>query len=91
MAIKNLNNNYLRIICEDVNYKFIDIEIFKTQQSRIDGVSEFEKKESRRIMVPINLNVIPEANNTKSIMNLIRTQSYTALKLTPEFKDWIDC
>ena len=91
MALKNTVNNYARIVKEDVNIGFIDVEIFKDQQSRISGVTAFEQKQTKKIFYPIKLDIVPEVGNIKSIKDLIRTQSYLILKANPDFKDWVDC
>ncbi len=93
MALKNTKNNYLRISSEDVNAGIIEYDVYKNEQSRINGLGEFEKTEQNRVIIPIDLNVVPPTDSTGliTVKNLIRTQSYVALKSLPEFDGWEDC
>lgn len=92
MALKNSNENYLKIVFDNGNDTII-VNIFKSEESRRNGLGDFERFEERLINLPINLDIIPvqETENPKTIKQMIRTQSYLALKQLPEFEDWDDC
>ena len=94
MALKNLQDNYLKITSFSFIYNDflglklnVSYQLYKDEDSRRNGLSEFEVAPSFSIILP-NLNYQFDQNKTD--LNNFLSGIYVTMKTLPDFSEWID-
>lgn len=88
MAIKNIAGNYLRILPGTLKFNLIEVEIYASEDSRRNGVGEFEQKKMQSVSIPMEC-YDAKADAEKTIMGNILTAQYGEVK--KQFPGWEDC
>lgn len=88
MAIKNTAGNYLRILPGTLKFHLIEVEIYASEDSRRNGVGEFEQKKMQSVCIPMECYDAP-VDAIKTIMQNVLTAQYGEVK--KQFSGWEDC
>jgi hypothetical protein len=89
MALKNSNQNYLKISTVDIMSGLIHIrgEIYQSEQVRRDGLSDFQATKQISASCERNTSMVTTG---KTLTDELWTLGYNLLK-SGEYKDWQDC
>lgn len=88
MALKNSSGNYLKITKVSLDSSNVFYDLYQSQESRLNGLGEFETKKEEYFPVAADLSVL--ADGERTIKENIITAGYTALKAHEAFSDWVD-